>query len=182
MHRIHSVRFLLRLLLCHQPANKLPDNAVDAQQRTLAIGVGVGVGLFVLFLVIAIWFFWRRSKKRKQRMNENAQRMNEQTYFARLQPDMHHRYGQPTYDQQTYGQPSQPSQERRGEEVDGLAYKTEMESRHRSNQYQEMNAHSANTPHQGGQVVEAQEKTDPQEMPLSYRQHPPQEMPGEGRR
>lgn len=111
-------------------------------------------------------------------MNENAQRMNEQTYFARPQPDMHYRYGQPTYDQQTHGQ---PSQERRGEGVDGLAYKTDMESQHGSNQYQEMNAHSANTPHQSGQVVEAQEKSDPQEMPQSYRQHPPQEMPGGGR-
>ncbi|KAL6169990.1 hypothetical protein ACJQWK_04983 [Exserohilum turcicum] len=127
------------------------NSAVDNQQRTIAIGVGVGVGVFVLFVAIAMFLFWRHSKKRKQRLNENAKRINEQTQFAG-QPNPYHANGHPAYGQQAW------------------APKAEMDGQGRSGQYQEMNAHTANSPYQSGQVVEAEAKPDAQEMPAGYRQ------------
>jgi hypothetical protein len=79
----------------------------------------------------------------------------------------------------------QESWMRQGEEVDGLAYRSEVEAQdkqhqYQPHQYQEMNAHPYGNQYQGSPMVEAQGTQDAQEMPLSYRQHPPQEMPGNG--
>jgi hypothetical protein len=41
-----------------------------------------------------------------------------------------------------------------------------------------MNVHPYGSQFQDGPIVEAQGMHDAQEMPLSYRQCPPQEMPG----
>lgn len=125
--------------------------------------VGIGVGLFVLFASIAIWAFWRHSRKRKRAINH-------QTQYAAQQ-----RAGQQMTTQQTSAQQQWP---RHGVEADGLAYRTELEAQSKPEQYREMNAHRWESRYQGGHVVEAQSTRDPQEMPLTFGQHPPQEMPG----
>jgi hypothetical protein len=140
-----------------------PDRAIDAQQRIIGIGVGVGVGGFLLFTGLAIWAFRRHSKKRTRQINQQIQ-----TQAGILQPKM----------QQT--SPPQPWI-RQGEELDGLAYRNEVEAQDRPHQYQpypsqEMNEHSYGSRFQGGGIVEAQGTPDAQEMPLSYKY--PQEMPG----
>ncbi|KAG9192296.1 hypothetical protein G6011_11030 [Alternaria panax] len=142
------------------------DKAVDVQQRTIGIGVRVGVGLFLLFAGLAFWAFRRHSKKRMRQINQQAQ-----TQVGVLHPKM-----QQTNPQQSWM--------RQGEEVDGLAYRTEVEAQSKPHQhqpytFQEMNAHPyGDSQFQGGPIVEAQGTHDAQEMPLSYRQYPPQEMPG----
>ncbi|CAN9087401.1 unnamed protein product [Alternaria alternata] len=141
------------------------DNAVKAQQRTIGIGVGVGVGLFLLFAGLAIWAFRRHSKKRTRQINEQAQ-----TQASVLQPKM----SQTNPPQSWIGQ---------RDEVDGLAYRAEVEAQDKPHQYQpyqaqEMNANPYGSQFQGGPILEAQGTHDAQEMPLSYKHHPPQEMPG----
>jgi hypothetical protein len=127
--------------------------------------VGVGVGLFLLFAGLAIWAFRRHSKKRTRQINEQAQ-----TQASVLQPKM------------SQTNPPQPWIGQR-DEVDGLAYRTEVEAQDKPHQYQsyqaqEMNANPYGSQFQGGPILEAQGTHDAQEMPLSYKHHPPQEMPG----
>lgn len=141
------------------------DKAVDAQQRMIGIGVGVGVGLFLLFAGLGFWAFRRHSKKRSRQINQQAQIQS-----ALMQPRM----------QQT--DPPQ-SWMRQGQEVDGMAYRSEVEAQdkqphYQSQHYQEMNANPYGNQFQGGPMVEAQGTRDPQEMALNQR--PAQEMPGNG--
>jgi hypothetical protein len=64
----------------------------------------------------------------------------------------------------------------RGAEVDGLAYKTELEAQHRPRQYQELNALPWSTQHQDGRVAEAGPRS-PQEVHASFERPSPQELP-----
>ena len=128
----------------------------------IGIGVGVGVGVFLLFAGLAVWAFRRHSKKRTRQFNQQAQ-----TQSNLLQPSMQQREAPQSW-------------MRQGEEMDGLGYRSEIEAQNELHQYQEMSAHSYGNQFQGGPLVEAQETHDAQEMPLNYRQHPPQEMPGSG--
>jgi hypothetical protein len=64
----------------------------------------------------------------------------------------------------------------RGAEVDGLAYKTELEAQNRPYQYQELNAHPWSTLHQGGNVVEAGPRS-PQEVHANFVRPQPHELP-----
>ena len=128
--------------------------------------VGIGVGLFVLFASIAIWAFWRHSRKRKRAINHQPQLATYQSA------------GHQTTVQQI---PAHQQWQRQGAEVDGLAYKAELEAQHKPEQYQEMSVYPHANPFQGGHLVEAQSIRDPQEMPQDFAQHPPQEMSGDTR-
>ncbi|KAG9379796.1 hypothetical protein A1F94_010152 [Pyrenophora tritici-repentis] len=136
------------------------DKMVGKQQKAVGMYVGIGVGIFVLFASMAIFLFWRHSRKRKREINQQPQ-------FTSYQP----------IGQQTTA-PAQQQWQRQGVEVDGLAYKTELEAQPKPQQYQEMNAYPHTNPFQGGHIVEAQSTRDPQEMPQTFGQQAPHEMPG----
>jgi hypothetical protein len=111
--------------------------------------IGLPVGFFILFVIAVFCFFQRRSKRQKQRINQQLPPVSQQTRLQKPGPQ------QPLMSGGTGGV--------RGAEVDGLAYKTELEAQNRPQQYQELNAQPWGTLQQGGNVAEAGPRS-PQEV------------------
>jgi hypothetical protein len=125
--------------------------------------IGLPVGFFILFAIAVFCFFRRRSQRQKQRINnQQLPPISQQTKLQQTgqqQPLMSGGYGGAS-----------------GAEVDGLAYKTELEAQNRPQQYQELNAQPWTAPHQGGSVLEAGLRS-PQEVHAEFMRPQPQELP-----
>jgi hypothetical protein len=126
--------------------------------------IGLPVGFFILFAIAVFCFFRRHSQRQKQRINnQQLPPISQQTKLQKTdqqQPLISGGYGGAS-----------------GAEVDGLAYKTELEAQNRPQQYQELNAQPWTAlHHQGETVVEAGPRS-PQEVHAELMRLQPQELP-----
>jgi hypothetical protein len=124
--------------------------------------IGLPVGFFILFAIAVFCFFRRRSKRQKQRINQQLPPFLQQTKPQETNAQ------QPLMSGSTGGV--------RGAEVDGLAYMTELEAQNRPQQYQELNAHPWSTLHQEGRAMEAGPRS-PQEVHANFMQPQAHELP-----